>query len=51
MYPIQVSDYYNVLLRLRAISDRREKELSDLGFIPLVYCKGTDFEHFLPFSR
>lgn len=29
-----------------AISDRREKELSDLGFIPLVYCKGTDFAAF-----
>lgn len=25
-----------------AIGDRREKELSDLGFIPLVHCKGTD---------
>lgn len=24
------------------ITDRREKELSDLGFIPLVHCKGTD---------
>ncbi|HAW7405386.1 TPA: type VI secretion system contractile sheath large subunit, partial [Escherichia coli] len=29
-----------------AISDRREKELSELGFIPLVYCKGTDFAAF-----
>ncbi|EAM2857703.1 type VI secretion system contractile sheath large subunit [Salmonella enterica] len=29
-----------------AISDRREKELSDLGFIPLVYCKGTDYAAF-----
>ncbi|EFN2497834.1 type VI secretion system contractile sheath large subunit [Escherichia coli] len=29
-----------------AISDRREKELSDLGFIPLVYCKGTDYAVF-----
>ena len=29
-----------------AISDRREKELSDLGFIPLIYCKGTDFAAF-----
>lgn len=29
-----------------AISDRREKELSDLGFIPLVYCKGTDYGAF-----
>ncbi|EFF9761060.1 type VI secretion system contractile sheath large subunit, partial [Escherichia coli] len=26
--------------------DRREKELSDLGFIPLIYCKGTDFAAF-----
>jgi type VI secretion system protein ImpC len=26
-----------------AITDRREKELSDLGFIPLVHCKGTDY--------
>lgn len=25
-----------------AITDRREKELSDLGFLPLCYCKGTD---------
>lgn len=25
-----------------AITDRREKELSDLGFIPLIHCKGTD---------
>jgi type VI secretion system protein ImpC len=24
------------------ISDRREKELADLGFVPLVHCKGTD---------
>ena len=24
-----------------AITDRREKELADLGFIPLVHCKGT----------
>jgi type VI secretion system protein ImpC len=24
------------------ITDRREKELSDLGFLPLVFCKGTD---------
>ena len=30
-----------------AITDRREKELSDLGFIPLVHCKGTDFAAFL----
>jgi len=29
-----------------AITDRREKELSDLGFIPLVHCKGTDFGAF-----
>ncbi|EQA1624827.1 type VI secretion system contractile sheath large subunit [Enterobacter asburiae] len=29
-----------------AISDRREKELADLGFIPLVYCKGTDYATF-----
>lgn len=25
-----------------SITDRREKELSDLGFLPLVHCKGTD---------
>ncbi len=25
-----------------AITDRREKELSDLGFLPLCYCKGSD---------
>ena len=29
-----------------AISDRREKELSDLGFIPLVHCKNTDYAAF-----
>jgi len=28
------------------ISDRREKELSDLGFAPLVHCKGTDYAAF-----
>lgn len=28
------------------IGDRREKELSDLGFIPLVHCKGTDYAAF-----
>jgi type VI secretion system protein ImpC len=25
------------------ITDRREKELADLGFVPLVHCKGTDY--------
>ncbi|MBY0282071.1 MAG: type VI secretion system contractile sheath large subunit [Alphaproteobacteria bacterium] len=29
-----------------AITDRREKELSDLGFIGLCHCKGTDFAAF-----
>ncbi|RPJ11363.1 MAG: type VI secretion system contractile sheath large subunit, partial [Deltaproteobacteria bacterium] len=29
-----------------AITDRREKELADLGFIPLVHCKGTDYAAF-----
>lgn len=29
-----------------AITDRREKELSDLGFIPLCYAKGTDYAVF-----
>lgn len=29
-----------------AISDRREKELAELGFIPLVHCKGTDYAAF-----
>jgi type VI secretion system protein ImpC len=29
-----------------AITDRREKELSDAGFIPLVHCKGRDFAAF-----
>ena len=29
-----------------AITDRREKELSDLGMIPLVHCKGTDYAAF-----
>ena len=26
--------------------DRREKELADLGFIPLLHCKGTDYAAF-----
>jgi len=26
-----------------AITDRREKEFADLGFVPLVHCKGTDY--------
>ncbi len=29
-----------------AITDRREKELSDLGFIALCYCKQTDYAAF-----
>jgi len=29
-----------------AITDRREKELSDLGFISLCYCKHTDYAAF-----
>ena len=29
-----------------AITDRREKELSDLGFMSLVHCKGTDYAAF-----
>jgi type VI secretion system protein ImpC len=29
-----------------AITDRREKELNDLGFITLCHCKGTDFAAF-----
>ena len=29
-----------------AITDRREKELSDLGFIRLCHCKGTDYAAF-----
>jgi type VI secretion system protein ImpC len=29
-----------------AITDRREKELNDLGFIALCHCKGTDFAAF-----
>jgi len=29
-----------------AITDRREKELADQGFIPLVHCKGTDYAAF-----
>jgi type VI secretion system protein ImpC len=28
------------------ITDRREKELAELGFIPLVHCKGTDYAAF-----
>jgi type VI secretion system protein ImpC len=29
-----------------AITDRREKELADAGFIPLVHCKGSDYAAF-----
>jgi type VI secretion system protein ImpC len=29
-----------------AVTDRREKELNDLGFISLVHCKNTDFAAF-----
>jgi len=29
-----------------AITDRREKELNDLGFLALCYCKGTDYATF-----
>jgi type VI secretion system protein ImpC len=29
-----------------AITDRREKELADNGFIPLVHCKGADYAAF-----
>src|SRR5262249_37855638 len=29
-----------------AIPERREKELSDLGFMPLIHCKGTDYAAF-----
>lgn len=29
-----------------AITDRREKELNDLGFISLIHCKGTDYAAF-----
>lgn len=28
------------------ITDRREKELADLGFVPLIHCKGTDYAAF-----
>jgi type VI secretion system protein ImpC len=28
------------------VTDRREKELADLGFIPLVHCKDTDYAAF-----
>lgn len=29
-----------------AITDRREKEFADMGFIPLVHCKSTDYAAF-----
>ncbi|MEZ0469735.1 type VI secretion system contractile sheath large subunit [Luteimonas salinilitoris] len=29
-----------------AITDRREKELADLGLVPLVHCKNTDYAAF-----
>lgn len=28
------------------VTDRREKELADQGFVPLVHCKGTDYAAF-----
>jgi len=28
------------------VTDRREKELADLGFVPVVHCKGTDYAAF-----
>jgi len=28
------------------VTDRCEKELADLGFVPLVHCKGTDYAAF-----
>ncbi len=28
------------------ITDRREKELADMGFVPLVHCKNTDYAAF-----
>jgi type VI secretion system protein ImpC len=28
------------------MTERREKELADLGFVPLVHCKGTDYAAF-----
>jgi type VI secretion system protein ImpC len=34
-----------------AFTDRREKELADLGFIPLVPCVGTDYAAFFPSLR
>ena len=30
-----------------AITDRREFELSNLGFLPLLHCKNTDYAAFL----
>jgi type VI secretion system protein ImpC len=29
-----------------SVTDRREKELADQGFVPLVHCKGTDYAAF-----
>jgi len=29
-----------------SITDRREKELADQGFVPLVHCRGTDYAAF-----
>ena len=43
------TDYGEVALKCPteiAIPDRREKELADLGFVPLVHCKGTDYAAF-----
>ena len=33
-----------------AITDRREKELADLGFIPLVHCKNSEYAAFFSAS-
>jgi len=44
-----MTDEGNVALKCPteiAITDRREKEFSDLGFIPLVHCKNTEYAAF-----
>src|ERR1700681_4791812 len=43
------TDEGDIALKCRTeapITDRREKELADLGFVPLVHCKGTDYAAF-----
>lgn len=48
VYTFKTTDGYNAVKCPTevAITDRREKELSDLGFVALCYCKGTNYAAF-----